>query len=132
MGRIIVATLALAVLAAACGNDTAADGGDLQLGALSEGSAFEVGVGDKIVVQLEGNPSTGYSWSVTELEAAVLRQVGDFEFLTESEAIGGGGMLQLTFEAVAAGETVLRLGYLRPWETDVAPVEEWSVTVSVR
>jgi inhibitor of cysteine peptidase len=130
--KIALPILSLLLLAAACstGDDPAA--GDLELGALSNGGTFEVTVANAVIVQLEGNPSTGYSWVVLDVDTSLLRQAGEYEFLTNDEAIGGAGMLQYTFEALAPGETVLRLGYLRPWETDVAPLEEWRVTITVR
>ena len=129
--RIAAPFLVLLLLAAGC-SGAGDDGGDVELGVLSNGGTFEVTVGSAVVVQLEGNPSTGYSWVVLDVDDSLLRQAGEYEFLTSNEAIGGAGMMQLTFGAIAAGETTLRLGYLRPWEADVAPVEEWEVTNAVR
>jgi inhibitor of cysteine peptidase len=89
--------------------------------------------GQTLVVTLEGNPTTGYSWEVAEpLDEQVLRQVGEPEFKSESDALGAGGVQILRFEAVNAGRTTLKLAYRRPWEEDVEPLETYSIQIVVR
>jgi inhibitor of cysteine peptidase len=89
--------------------------------------------GQTLVVTLEGNPTTGYSWEVAEpLDEQVLRQASEPEFKAESEALGAGGVQVLRFEAVNAGQITLKLVYHRPWEKDVEPLETYSIQVVVR
>ena len=89
--------------------------------------------GQTLVITLEGNPTTGYSWEVAEpLNEQVLRQVGEPEFKAESQALGAGGIQVLRFEAVNAGKTTLKLIYHRPWEEGVDPLETYSIEVVVR
>ena len=89
--------------------------------------------GQTLVVTLEGNPTTGYSWEVAEpLDEQVLRQVGEAEFKQESDLVGAGGVQILRFEAVSAGTMTLKLVYHRPWEKDVEPLETYSIQVVVR
>ena len=89
--------------------------------------------GQTLVVTLEGNPTTGYSWEVAEpLNEQVLRQAGEPEFKSESDALGAGGVQILRFEAVNAGKFTLKLVYRRPWEKDVEPLETYSIEVVVR
>jgi inhibitor of cysteine peptidase len=98
-----------------------------------DGREMQLQKGQTLVVTLEGNPTTGYSWEVAEpLDEQVLRQVGEAEFKAESEAIGAGGVQVLRFEAVNAGKTTLKLVYHRPWEKDVEPLETYSIQVVVR
>jgi inhibitor of cysteine peptidase len=97
------------------------------------GSEMQLKKGQTLVVTLEGNPTTGYSWEVEEpLDEQVLRQVGEAEFKAESEALGAGGVQILRFEAVNAGQITLKLVYHRPWEKDVEPLETYSIQVVVR
>lgn len=97
------------------------------------GREMELKKGQNLVVTLEGNPTTGYSWEVAEpLDQQVLRQVGEPEFKAESDLAGAGGEQILRFEAVNTGQTTLTLVYHRPWEKDVEPLETYSIQVVVR
>lgn len=97
------------------------------------GHEMQLKKGQTLVVTLEGNPTTGYSWEVAEpLNEQVLRQVGEPEFKAESDALGAGGVQILRFEAVNAGKTTLKLIYHRPWEEGVDPLETYSIEVMVR
>jgi inhibitor of cysteine peptidase len=97
------------------------------------GREMQLKKGQALVVTLEGNPTTGYSWEVAEpLDEQVLRQVGEAEFEQESDLIGAGGVQVLRFETVNAGQITLKLVYHRPWEKDVEPLETYSLQVVVR
>ena len=95
------------------------------------GKTIELGVGDTLAVELEGNPTTGYLWEVASEDTTVLTLVKD-EYESDSDLAGSGGMFKFTFEAAAPGETTLLLVYRRPWEEDVDPIETFEVTVVVK
>lgn len=98
-----------------------------------DGREMQLKKGQTLVVTLEGNPTTGYSWEAAEpLDEQVLRQAGEPEFKAESDLVGAGGVQILRFEAVNAGQTTLKLVYHRPWEKDVEPLETYSLQVVVR
>jgi len=124
--RIILMFGLLLAALSACGasNEVKLDAGD-------DGSQVELKAGQTLVVSLEGNPTTGYTWEAAELDEQVLRQVGEAEFNPESDAIGAGGVQTLRFETVNSGQTTLNLVYHRPWEEDVEPAETFSVQVVV-
>jgi len=97
------------------------------------GREMQLKKGQTLVVTLEGNPTTGYSWEVAEpLDEQVLRQAGEPEFKAESEALGAGGVQILRFEAVNAGKITLKLAYRRSWEKGVEPLNTFSLQVIVR
>jgi inhibitor of cysteine peptidase len=94
-------------------------------------TTISVTTGRFLVITLEGNPTTGYTWEVTEpLDDQVLRQVGEIAFVPESDLIGAGGVQIATFEAVGAGEATIKLVYHRPWETEVEPLDTFTVNVT--
>jgi len=97
-----------------------------------DGSTLTVEVGDIIDVVLEGNPTTGYGWTVdlSAEDAAILEQVGEPTYVPDSELIGAGGTYTFRFRALAVGEATLVLNYARPWES-VPPLKTFSVTVAV-
>ena len=98
-----------------------------------DGREMQLKKGQTLVVTLEGNPTTGYSWEAAEpLDEQVLRQAGEPEFEAESDLVGAGGVQILRFEAVNAGQTTLKLVYHRSWEKDVEPLETYSLQVVVR
>ena len=105
------------------------------LGAEDDGSEVELAAGQVLEVTLESNPTTGYRWEVSEVDGAVLAQVGEAEFQeapTEGEqVVGAGGVETFRFTA-ASGETTLTLVYHRSWETDVEPEDTFTVQVIVR
>jgi len=127
VSRITVIFGLLLTALSACGatNEVNLDAGD-------DGSQVEINAGQTLVVSLEGNPTTGYTWEAAELDDQVLRQVGETEFKPDSDAIGAGGVQTLRFEAMNSGQTTLKLVYHRPWEEDVEPAEIFSVQVVVR
>jgi len=96
------------------------------------GSTVELRVGDTMEVVLDGNPTTGFSWETVAVDASVLKQLGEPGFEPYTNLIGSGGKFTFRFEAVASGQTLLRLVYHRPWETEVPPEETFEVTVVVQ
>ena len=96
------------------------------------GSTVELRVGDTMEVVLDGNPTTGFQWETAAVDASVLNQLGEPGFEPYSNLIGSGGKFTFRFEAVASGQTLLKLVYHRSWETDVPPEKTFEVTVTVQ
>ena len=79
-----------------------------------------LGLQKKAVIELAGNPTTGYSWEYTMSPENIIREVSN-EYIadkTETNVVGSGGKFVFTFEAVTQGETTLVFSYRRPWEDD--------------
>lgn len=83
------------------------------------GKVIAVNKGDRIELALDCNPSTGYSWQITGLNTAVLKQAGDMTFKPSSNAIGAGGTCTFAFDAVATGASALKLGYKQWWDEEM-------------
>ena len=96
------------------------------------GSAIELANGQGMVVTLESNPTTGYSWEIAEIDSAILKQTGDSGFVQDSNLIGAGGKETFNFNAIGTGTTQLQLIYHRSWETGVEPLKIFTVTVTVK
>ncbi len=96
-----------------------------------EGSIVHLDMGELLVVKLEGNPSTGYSWEVMPADPVVVALQGEPEFKAESDLLGAPGSFSLTFKAVAEGQQALILAYRRPFEKDAAPEKTVSFIVVV-
>jgi inhibitor of cysteine peptidase len=126
--RISVLCFSLALLMSGC----APSGGEVAVDLSHNGSKVELKAGDILVVSLESNPTTGYIWQISESDPALFSQQGEVEFEPESNLVGAGGIETFRFKALAAGEGALTLGYRRPWEEGVEPLEIFSITVIVR
>jgi len=100
-----------------------------------DGSQVELMQGQILVVTLESNPTTGYSWEVVETQESILEQMGEAEFKQsetgEPPLVGAGGWEIFRFKAISAGQTSLKLVYHRPWEEGVEPVKTFSIQVIV-
>ena len=94
------------------------------------GKTFQVKAGEQIIIELEGNPSTGYTWEAKGLDTRLVRQVDDPVFKSSNPGlIGSGGSLTLNFKILKAGSTTLTLFHQRSWETDIKPQATFSVFV---
>ncbi len=125
MYKKILLSILLALSLSACSGNTA-------LTAENNGERIQMKTGDTLQITLESNPTTGYQWTVFDMDETILAQVGEAEYRSEgTQMAGAGGEEIFTFKALASGETVLSLGYHRDWEEGIAPVENFAVTVIV-
>ncbi len=107
----------------------------MKLTEADNGKAVAVKAGEDVQVILDGNPTTGYTWTATVSDPAVLQQQGDPVYAqgnTDPSIVGAGGTFTFTFKAAAAGEVTLKFDYARPFETGVAPIQTYSMTVTVK
>ena len=99
-----------------------------------DGGAVTIREGGTLTVELESNPSTGYSWAVVT-QPPILTRRGTSEFV-ESESsdkvVGAPGLERLVFEGAIPGTDVLELAYVRSWEITATPENTFKITVSVR
>lgn len=125
--------LVLVVLGAAgCGRG---GGDEVILDMEDSGSEVTLSSGQILVIRLDSNPSTGYGWGRTDADSTVLVQDEDAEFKEGASGqglVGASGVETLRFKAAQAGETTLELGYRRPWEKGVDPLDVFQVRVVVR
>jgi predicted secreted protein len=72
-------------------------------------------------VELEGNPTTGYSWVYAMSPEGVVREVSNdyIPDTVDERIVGSGGKFIFTFESVAAGEAEIIFSYRRSWERDI-------------
>lgn len=96
------------------------------------GSSITLEKGQQMVLKLASNPTTGFDWEIVGLDPAVLQQVGEVEYKSDSMLIGSGGVNTWIFEAVDTGGMNLQLIYHRSWEKDIPPIETFDLDVTVK
>ena len=122
---VVPAAVALAaLLLSGCGGDGGA-GGDAKTGSGGESSSapapkrtydedhtrVRVAPGERFVLKVEENPSTGYAWVVDrpEPDAAVVELTGKRFKGSDPERVGSGGTRYLSFRAEGTGRTSVKL-----------------------
>ena len=100
---------------------------------LDHASYTHLRVGDRLMILVRGNPTTGYQWDVELLhDFPVLAQDGEIEFRPESpDLVGSGGIFILRYEAVEIGLQRIQLVHHRPWES-VPPAQQVDLHVTVQ
>jgi inhibitor of cysteine peptidase len=94
-------------------------------------SWVEMSRGDKLILHLEANPSTGYQWQVDTMNGDLLDWVDGPSFVPSAPSmVGSGGTSSFGFNALREGRTSLRLVYRRPWEEGKPPIR--TVVLKVR
>ncbi len=104
---------------------------DLTLGEADNGTTVAVARGQNIFVNLPGNPSTGFSWSLSSTNGEAVVVVGDAVFTADNpELSGGGGVYQFPLRAVKIGRTTFDFSYRQAWNPQ-NPSKTFAVTLSV-
>lgn len=96
------------------------------------GTAIELAIGAKLVLKLDANPSTGYSWRIEDLDEKILHLTGKDYQQNEAPAgmVGVPGVETFNFNAVKKGSTILALIYNRGKKGDIA--EDFQAVVNVK
>jgi inhibitor of cysteine peptidase len=131
--RIALITAAVVLLAGAgfAAITSGDDGSDtVTMSLTDDGATVDLKPGDTLILDLEGNPTTGYTWQTQALDESVLSLTGEPSYVSDTDLVGSGGTMTFEFEAVAAGQTDLTLTYHRPWE-DVDPIQTFTLSVNV-
>jgi len=79
------------------------------------------GIQGSKMIELDGNPTTGYKWVYNISREGIIREVSS-EFLNANNdgmTAGSPGKFVFSFKAVSEGETELHFSYLRVWEEGV-------------
>ena len=99
------------------------------------GQVVEMSVGDRLVVTLESNPTTGFRWELAgSTDQTVLELVGSRYQPGAGQTTplaGAGGEEIWTFRALKLGETTVSLEYSQPWEGGLKAERTFSITVAV-
>lgn len=104
-------------------------GAPIQLTESDSGSGIAAEKGQIIIVNLNCNRSTGYSWRIMRNNDNVLEQIGINR--TKGEDIGSGGTCAHTFRVLRNGSADLKLGYKQWFNEGGKPDRTFQVHVDV-
>jgi len=100
----------------------------------NNGDSLNLKINDTVEIKLESNPSTGYSWFLSDNVDEAIVSVTSPEFMEskkDKELVGAGGYEIFTIKAIAKGKTDIILNYERPWEEGIEPLEIFEITISI-
>jgi inhibitor of cysteine peptidase len=87
-----------------------------------------------VTVSLGSNPTTGYSWAVTEIvHPEVIEQMSnEYVTPTATNVVGAGGTEVWVFNAKDTGLAIIRMSYSRPWEGGEKDLYTVSINVNIK
>jgi predicted secreted protein len=94
------------------------------------GASLSIAAGDLVTLELEGNPTTGYTWEITIVDGTALTVLGEPEYRSDTALVGSPGVFSFRFRAAAEGETEIELVYHRSWENE-DPLQTFRFAVNV-
>ncbi len=80
------------------------------------GTTNRANLNQPITVELRGNPSTGYEWSLAATNGQSVVLTAPPSFTPDSGLTGAGGTFSFSLLAQSLGATVLTFDYARSWE----------------
>jgi predicted secreted protein len=105
--------------------------GILELTETDSGRSVEITLGTSIVLHLKGQPSTGYTWVVDEVDSNILAQDGEPQYTAASNLRGAEETMVWKFKSIGAGTTALKLIYTRIFEKGQLPLKTFELVVKV-
>jgi inhibitor of cysteine peptidase len=96
------------------------------------GQQVALSVGESREVVLAGNPTTGYQWEVASLDTSIVKPIDAATYEPSGTAMGSGGQFTFRIQAVAPGQTSLKLVYRRPFEKETPPIQTFEVALIVK
>ncbi len=103
----------------------------LSLTMVDHGRAVRAKKGEPIQIVLEGNPTTGFTWLVDDLDPKIIAAAGTPTYTPSGDVVGGGGKFTLNFVAIEHGQTNMRIIYIRPSERGLAPEKTFAIMITV-
>lgn len=103
----------------------------LDLTEQDNGRSVSIAIGQTVSITLAGNPTTGYTWELADIDRAVLAPDPEPAFKADSSLTGAGGKFTFGFLALKTGSSAAKLSYRRLWEKDIPPLRSVELTFTV-
>lgn len=102
-------------------------------GVFAQENIVQASSGKEFVITLESNPTTGYSWRLTERpDRSIVEFIRQRYIPPQDGLIGAGGKEEWVFKALRSGEIKVLFEYVRPWEKGTAPEKTESFLVIIK
>jgi inhibitor of cysteine peptidase len=95
------------------------------------GALVQVQPGAKITIQLKENPTTGYRWTISNVDKALLALEGDEFVPPDQKTPGAGGLRRFFFSTTGEGFAAVTLISKRAWQRDDQAVDTFNLTLQI-
>ena len=133
MDKYFLALIAVLVVGLACAGlatvYAGTPGAMATYSAADNGKTISMKGGEAILVALDENPTTGYSWNVTASPG--LKIVEDKYIAPQPGLMGAGGAHQWQIHATGTGTMQFDAVYKRPWEATTGNESTFHLTINV-
>lgn len=132
--RELLISIAAAMATFACAPPGVSGGGgrpEISIDESANHRTIPLQVGQRMLITLPGNATTGFRWELLPGSEPVLIQEGKTEYKAEGRTPGRGGSFRFLFTAGAPGTATVKLIYSRPFEKGVPPAQRFEVGVVV-
>jgi predicted secreted protein len=130
--RILTTLTVLGVLLSACGgNASNSERKTVVVTPAIKGNSASLSVGDILEIQMPTIPTEGFEWQTQDLDTTILTQEGEAVYTADTSPNSAGGMVTLRFNAVGAGETVIKLFYVNSPSTGIPSLYSNSFSMKV-
>ncbi len=84
----------------------------------------------ELTIQIPGNPTTGYVWSVKQYDKNMFQLTGSGYLRPDSKLIGAGGVYQFIFKILCPLKKQLTITFelKRPWEKEAVQIKTFLVS----
>jgi predicted secreted protein len=96
------------------------------------GTVVDIGAGDFLEIELEGNPSTGFWWHFDNLDEKYLELVKEETKKISEIRLGAPVLGRWTLKAKNPGEAAIKMAYYRQWEGADKAVDRVSFVVKIK
>jgi inhibitor of cysteine peptidase len=108
---------------------------EINLSVKDNNGSIKAKKGDVLVITLEANASTGYTWDVASNKKSITKYKGK-KYIepakTNPPKVGAPGKEVLRFKAIRKGISKIKLIYHQPWDNKAKPAKTFSIEVAVR
>ena len=136
-GKILVRPVVKLTVQQGAASPQAESGEQILVDASYTGQEVVMAVGDRLVVTLESNPTTGFKWELAEGTDQTVLELVESRYQPGPGASqtppvpGAGGEEVWTFQALKQGETAISLEYSQPWAGGLKADRTFNLTVEV-
>ncbi len=90
----------------------------LKLSDKDSGTHQTARVGQRVIISLDENPTTGYSWQffITPAEQNIITDTAETYIAPDTSLLGAGGIKEYSFTAARKGTATVTGYYFRSWE----------------
>jgi inhibitor of cysteine peptidase len=95
---------------------------------------FEMAYPGTVTVRLGSNPTTGYSWAVTDISSPEVVELvsNNYEEPAITDLVGAGGTEVWVFNVNDTGLSIISMSYSQPWESGEKDLYTVTITVNVK